>query len=463
MIAGGGLVGLSAATAFARALPDTRLTVIDTGPDPAALADLVPLSSPGIEHFHAAIGLEERDLVRDGIATHHLGTIFEHWSSSGAAWIHAFGKYGKPADGVPFDQVWFYARQAGEVGTYERYSVGAMLARHGKFVHPTMDPNSLGSGFAYGLRLDPDRYRDRLKQQATASGVAFISGGVGRVEPKDGGVAALLLTDGRRVEADLFVDCTGPSARLLAAIDDSFEDWSAWIPFDRLAISSEPGVMIASPAIRVRALNNGWSAEWTLRGRKLCARLAIAGLGASIRPGRRLRPWIGNVLALGDAATAFDPLHGFNLDAAQRAILLALELLPGRDFNPLETGEYNRRSEQVTRRMRDFIILHYLRSGRSSGLWAQLGEIVPPDSLARTLEQYEYRGRLPFHEEESVTRYSWAAALIGMGIVPAKVDPQAAGVPLDRAFSAMRQLAREIDEVVQRLPNYGDYLARMIR
>lgn len=457
-VGGGGTVGLSAALAFARALPGTAVQVIETPPDPAALADRMPTALPSAAAFHAAVGIEEADLVRAGIATHHLGTRFEHWSATGEAWVHAFGPYGKAAGAIPFDHIWLRARQAGKALPYDAYSVGAALIRAGKFVHPSRDPEFVGSRFAYGLRFDPERYRSELRLRAERSGVDVRSAGIAEVvRNAGGGVAALLLDDGSRVAADLFIDCTGPAARLIGAIDDSFEDWSAWLPFDRLRLSWGPAPDVPSPGDTVTADESGWTGEWTLPGRTMSARLTSEedGEAIALTRGRRLRPWVGNVLALGDAAIALDPLHGMNLDAAHRAILLALELLPGRDMHPLETGEYNRRAEQVTRRVRDFIALHYLRGPRP------VGGAEPPDSLARTLDQFEHRGRMPFHEEESVTRDSWTAALLGMGVVPRNVDPQAGAVPLEQAVTAMERLAGEIDQAVATLPSYAEHLARI--
>jgi tryptophan halogenase len=473
-VAGGGVVGLSAAIAFARALPNTDVTVIETPPDPAALADRMPTAWPGIGRFHAAVGLDEPELVRSGIASHHLGTIFDNWP--GGPWVHAFGAHGKPVGAIPFDQVWARAHTARKALAYDRYAMGAALARAGKFVHPTADSNSPLSQFLYGLRLDPERYRDRLRRQAQSGKINLRPGDIGEIERRsDSSIAALKLTDGERIEADLFVDCTGPSARLLSTID-SFEDWSDWLPCDRMLIGSADGAPIPSTADRVTALELGWIGEWPLRGRTLKAVIysgktpeedARRALGTAdaesltITRGRRLRPWVGNVLALGDAATAADPLHGTNLDLAQSAILLALELLPGRDFNPIETGEYNRRAEQVTRRARDFLALHYLRSGRTDGIWGKVSDREPPDSLASSLDHYGYRGRLPFHEEESVTRDSWTATLLGLGIIPRNRDPQAAEVPLDKALAAMAALAHGIGDIVAHAPTYADYLSRM--
>jgi tryptophan halogenase len=460
-VAGSATVGLSAAIVFARALSGTSVTVIETRPDPAAVADLIPTTWPAVTRFHAALGLDEQELVAARIATHHLGTIFDDWSPNGQQWVHAFGNYGKPVGVIPFDHVWWRAHEEGNALPYDRYSIGAALARAGKFVHPGSDPNSIGSRYQYGLRLDPAAYRDRLRVKAAACGVAFSRSNIDGIDRSGHGIRALMLADGTRIEADLFVDCTGPSAGLIGAVDDSFEDWSAWMPFDRLLLDIRESPEIPPTGDRVRATDDGWSVEWPLRGQTVRAKLRIGGEGIALLRGRRVRPWAGNVLALGDAATALDPVLGMSLELAQQAILLAVELMPGREFNPLETKEYNRRAEQLTSRVRDFVALHYLRSGRTTGVWRDFISRDPPQSLVRTLDQFRYRGRLPFYEEERVTRDSWTSALIGMGLLPQHGDPQAGGVGLDKAVPAMRQLAREIDKTVARLPSYGDYLAGM--
>lgn len=454
-IVGGGIVGLSAAIAFARSLPGVEVTLVETTPDAAALSDLLSTAHPGAARFHALIGLDEGDLVRSGIATHHLGTIFEDWPPGREPWVHAFGDYGKPANAVPFDHIWVQAHQTGRALPYDRYSVGAALARAGKFVHPAADREFVGSRFRYGLRFDPGRYRERLRVQAQAANVRFTSGDAANVDRReDGGIAALLLAAGSRIEADLFVDCTGPSARILTLLDDSFEDWSAWMPFGRVALKTEPSGGTPATADRVSAGEDGWRIQWPLTGKTITAHVGNDE-GVPISRGRRLRPWVRNVLALGDSAVSLDPLHGFHLQLAQSAILLALELLPTRDVHPVETDEYNRRAELVTRRIRDFVALHYAHSG-----WT---DAEPPDSLARTLDQYEHRGRLPFHEEESISRDSWTAALLGLGIIPRNVDPQALAVSLDQAAPAMDKLAAEIEQAVDSVPSYADYLARLTR
>lgn len=476
-VAGAGLVGLSAALAFARALPRTKLTLVALPPDPAALADRLSSTLPTVGRFHAAIGLDELELVRAGIATHRLATRFERWSASGETWHHGFGVNGAPVGDAPFAKAWAKARAAGRAAPFDRHNVAAVLAAAGRFVHPDANPQSPLSTYLYALRLDPPRYRARLESACTSQGIERIEGalaGTGRRE--DGGLGALTLADGRRIEADLFLDCAGPGAPLLSAAGGGeFEDWGEWLPCDRLLLG-ESGDGRCDPADVAEAHPEGW--RWTapmperllsgfafstaVTGDARAAQLFGEGEAVAIRPGRRPRPWTRNVLALGDAAVAVDPLAGTSLHLAQSAILRAIELLPGRDCHPLELAEYNRRTEWETLRVRDFIALHYLRAGRVDGpFWRAVANRAPPATLALTLEQWERRGRLPFFEEESFDNDGWAQALLGLGVMPRDVDPVADGIAPEAAAAAIERYAARLAALPERMPPYAEMLARM--
>jgi tryptophan halogenase len=199
----------------------------------------------------------------------------------------------------------------------------------------------------------------------------------------------------------------------------------------------------------VAATDSGWVSDIPLHGRTIRCVASVDGEFA-IRRGRRTRPWAGNVLAFGDAAVAVEPLYGLNLALVHRAIFLALELLPSREFNPLELTEFNRRWHLITDQVRDLIALLYMRNGK---------EI--PDSLARRIDQYQHRGRLPFQEDEVLNHDDWTSALIGMGKIPRNVDPAAGGVPLNRATDAMKKIADELAQFAAHTPAYPDYLGRI--
>ena len=484
-VVGGGIVAFSAAIAFARALPRTRVGLVETPPDPAALADRLSGTLSSVHAFHATIGLNEADLLRRGVVTHKLGTRFERWPANGEPWIHVHGDYGRDSGGIAFHHAWIRARLAGRAAPFDRFSAAAALAAAGRFVHPTSDPESPLSTYSFALRLDPERYRQILAEAASRLPLLRSRGRIAGVDRReDGAVAALLLEDGRRLEADLFVDCTGPSAQILSRLDGGFEDWGQWHPADRLLIGSRANEAGPGPLDAAVASAIGWRGEAPVGARSLVtfaysskaadeaeARRALAsetGIdeaeAVALRPGRRPGPWVGNVLAIGDAAEAVDPLEGTNLHLAQSAIMRALGLLPGRDCHPLELREYNRRTEQQVLRVRDFIALHYLRSGRAEGaFWEPLVKRAPPDSLCHTLEQFQRRARLPYYENESFDRHGWAAVLLGLGVLPDHVDPVAYGLDLEQSAVALQALEQQLAAFARRLPPYGDYLERIRR
>jgi tryptophan halogenase len=478
-VAGAGITGLSAAIAFARTLPRTKVTIVETPADPAALADRLPGGLPNIHRFHAAIGVDELDLVRRGIAFHHLGTRFENWSASGEPWYHAYGEHGLPARPAPFHQIWARARRTGQALPFHLYSAAAAMAEAGKFVHPSAGPDSLLSNHLYGLRFDPALYGEHLLGLARALPIRWTGGAFGAAERReDGGVAAILLEGGERIEADLFLDCSGPSAPLMAAVDGGFEDWSAFIPGDRIMLASEAEGGDPVPVDRASAEPFGWRLVQQVPGRTMTSltftaagveeearrRFGEAAEPVAIRAGRRSTPWIRNVLAIGDSAVVVGPLENTSLHLAHNAILRAMELLPGRDCHPIDLSEYIRRTSDETARVRDFVAVHFLRSGRSEGpFWQRLADRPLPDSLARTLDQFETRGRLPFFEEESFTNDSWLAVLLGLGILPRHTDPAADIVDPAEAAAGMKRFADRIAKLPAGLPSYADYLDRMRR
>ncbi|MDT8761049.1 tryptophan 7-halogenase [Sphingomonas psychrotolerans] len=453
-ILGGGIVGLSAAAAFARALPQISVTLIEAPADPAALADLLPGSTSAIHRFHARIGLDEQALIRAGAALPRLGLRFVDWPAGAESWHHVHGEHGAPAGKIAFHQLWARARRAGSAEAWHRYAPAGVLAEARKFLHP--QPGTPLAAFDYGLRLEPVRYREMLTALVDRAGVTRLAGRFEDVvRHEDGGVAALMLADGRRVEADLYVDASGPAAPLANAVTTGFEDWASSLPYERVEIGEGPP-SAADPNDTIIGAATGWQFVSPLPGRTILGRVHASAEqsdapAVTIRRGRRNAPWAGNVLALGDAAVALDPLHWPNLHLAQSGIARAIELLPGRDFHPVETAEYNRRARLEAEHMRDFQALHYWRAG---------ADIAVPDSLTGILDQFTRRGRFVWQDEDSVTEDEWLSALLGLGMVPEATDPVAEAVPIAAADAGMAELRKRLAQLPAGVPGYAEYLKR---
>jgi len=129
-------------------------------------------------------------------------------------------------------------------------------------------------------------------------------------------------------------------------------------------------------------------------------------------------------------------------------------MMPDRDFSAVELWDYNRQVGAEADRVRDFLALHH---STASGKQAAA---LPP-SLEHTLRQFRERGRLPFFEEETFSRDSWLAVLLGQSVIPSRVDPLTDALAPSETEAAMVQLRETIATFVDRLPRYPDYLQQL--
>lgn len=482
VIAGGGPVAWSAAAALRRQLPDIAVTVVASPPPPDALADRLGSTLPSIVGFHGDLGLSETNAVGRTGSGYRLGTEFAGWTGDGESYVHSYSEHGRPFGTTSFHLYWVSLARRGGAPAFDSFSPAAALARANRFVHPEGQPGSPLAAFEYGLQLNPAAYLDLMRALALHLGAQERLAEVVGVDiaPENGFVRGLHLSDGGFATADLFIDCTGPAARIRSALDHRFEDWSNFLLCDRILFAEGPPH--AEPPVLDGALATaaGWRwqaacpartshglvyASACLSGDEAAATLgpAVAPHPVSVRSGRRPDPWLRNCIAVGDAAVGIEPLEWTNLHLAHSAIDRIVAMMPDRDCAPIELAEYNRQSQAEAERVRDFVMLHYVTARRPEPFWRDAAAAPLPDSLARTLRLFRERGRLPFHEEETFGRDSWLAVLLGQGVVPRRDDPLTDLVPPEQAAPAMAQMQEAIRRMLPALPTHGAFLDHLMR
>ena len=443
-IAGGGIVAWSAAAALKRRIPALDVVVASSPPPPDSLADRIICTLPSIGEFHGDIGLSDEDTVVRARSGLRIGTTFRRWSEALPDYVHAYGSYGVPVGGVAFHHLWLRDHHArGE--PFDSFA-------------PPADQSGCG------LRLTIDLYQQLLRDYALHLGARDRPGPIEDIELRgDGFIEALRLPGGERVEADLFVDCSGPGAAVRSRLDQGFEDWGRWLLADRIIIESAPADPGQGPLDEVVADSAGWrwrssSPATGQSGVVLCSSHADTPEGATaIRQGRLAQPWLRNCVAIGDAAVAVEPLEWTNLHLAHSQIDRLVSMMPDAEFAPVELAEYNRQCCAEADRVRDFLIMHYVTSKRSEPFWKASAAVDPPPSLAHVLALFAERGRLPYYEEETFARDSWAAVLLGQGYFPRRIDPLADSVTPEQAEAALG--ARRRPSEIPAQPSYrGTFL-----
>src|SRR5207245_3359973 len=120
------------------------------------------------------------------------------------------------------------------------------------------------SQLKYAFHFDAGLYAAYLRQYAERGGVERVEGKIVDTTLRDDGfVESVTLADGRKIEGDLFIDCSGFRGLLIEqALHTGYEDWTHWLPCDcAIAVPCESQLPLL-PYTRSTAHTAGW--QWRI-------------------------------------------------------------------------------------------------------------------------------------------------------------------------------------------------------
>ncbi|HVJ00757.1 MAG TPA: tryptophan halogenase family protein [Sphingomonas sp.] len=490
VIVGGGSAGWMTAAALARLVSaGTSITLVES--DEIGTVGVGEATVPPLLDFNAALGIDENEFVAATQGTFKLGIAFEDWGHLGNRYVHPFGKYGRLTFGIPFHQLWLRQRLLGRAesdpGSFDHYAIAVAAAARGRFAKPLANPEAVLNGLAYAYHFDAGLYARFLRDRAEAQGVVRIEGKIAHVEQSDddGCVTAVRLADGRRIEGDFFVDCSGFRALLIGeALGVPYRSWKHWLPCDSAVAVPSGTVAPPVPYTRSTAEKAGWRWRIPLQHRvgnghvyssahvddDAAASALLDGLDAApladprvlrFTAGRRERLWEKNCVAIGLSAGFIEPLESTSIHLIQSGIFRLMALFPDRNFAPVEIDAYNRWLIDEYENVRDFVVLHYHASTRSdSDFWNYCRTMDIPDSLVARLELWRGKGRVFRGSNSLFSEESWTAVLFGQGVIPEDADPLVAMLPVDETSEFMAHMREIIAQTADAMPRHEDYIAR---
>ncbi len=487
VVAGGGTAGWMAAALLKKVLgASVEIELVES--DAIGIVGVGEATIPPIQIYNQYLGLDEKAFLRETHATIKLAIRFDNWRQSGDSYFHTFGAPGAALGFCNFQHYWLRAKQAGLSESLWDFDLNYLCCVAGKF-NIIQTPNPLYE-MPYAYHFDATLYGRFLRKIAEAAGVRRTEGIIDAVRQHgvSGCVEALQLSDGRLVEGDFFIDCTGLRSLLLQkTLQVPFESYARYLPANRaLAVPSERFAQTL-PYTRSIAHKAGW--QWRIplthrngNGLVYCSdylsddeasHLLLGNLDSPalaeprlirFETGRTARQWSHNVVAVGLASGFLEPLESTSIHLIQSAIVRLLKVFPqqqGTVGQDAATNYYNEESKAEFETIRDFIILHYHANERDdSDFWRDMRQMAIPARLLHKIELFRQSGQV-FNDAHDIFRdASWIQVMLGQGIIPATYHPAAALPSVAELNSTLQRLREAKQQPLSQMLAHDEFLRR---
>lgn len=410
---------------------------------------------PSIRHVLEVIGVNETEFMMATDASFKQSIKYVDWlNKDGSFYHHPFTRFSEG----PIDRTgenWMKSQR--NIPFMETVSVQPVISE--MCLAPKMlGAQTIESGLKYAFHLDAQKFADYLRDFSITKGVSHILANVEKANVDENGmISNVLLEDGRELEADLYVDCTGFKALLIGeALGVPYDDYSQWLLCDQAVVAQFPNEEyfpgIVRPYTTATAMSSGWVWDTPTQTRRsvgyvhssqfIEADKAKEELLKYQSPdlkdydtrlikfsvGQRRKAWAGNCIAIGLSGGFIEPLESTGLYLCELAAVMMAEHFPSRveDYEDL-AFRFNRVISNRYYEILDFINLHYCLTRRTdSEFWR---EVQKPerinDRLKAKLEHWKMKApsRSDFEDQ----------AFNGFTYMPVKDDSIDPRPPVDTA------------------------------
>ncbi len=391
VILGGGTAGWMAANLFQHhwGKLGTRVTLIESSD--IGIIGVGEGSTPQLKHFFDTLGIAEGEWMPRCNATYKTGIEFLGWSErpGHGSYFHPFPT---AVDSFTAPQ-FFYNTRARRTGR-------DVWAHPDRFFLPTalthqrrapLAPPNFPFLTSYGYHFDAHLLGAFLRDVATRRGIEHVDAKIASVTlDAEGAVEVLIADDGRRFEADLFVDASGFRAVIIeGALGEPHRGFGENLFNDRAVVTPTP-LPAEGPGVCTRstAKSAGWIWHIPLTNRvgngyvyssryidpDAAAKELRVHLGLSaeaevrhlqMRVGRVERSWVHNCLAIGLAQGFLEPLEATALHIVLATVESFIKAVDADGQSPEAHDAFNDRIARRYEGIRDYIVCHYRAALRS--------------------------------------------------------------------------------------------------
>lgn len=489
MIVGGGSAGWIIANLLnaylnAKVVPSDRIQISLIESPNIPTIGVGEATVPTIRDTLLRIGIGEKDFMRATDATFKSTIRFKDWNLGGE-FDHPFDRRNRATTDDDL-HAWLAEGRSGK-DFAKQFSLLSNVCDH-NLAPKGLNWPDYNSAFPYAYHLDAIKLAGLLTKHGLANGVQHHLATVDRVTlTETGEISEVLTATGEVHRADLFIDCTGFSARLISQLESEVCDYSSTLLCDRALTVQIPFDVHAPEKLRpytlATARSAGWNWDISLQNRRGLGYVyssaflseeealeEIRGFEGShvdelnvrsikFKTYKRARSWVGNCLAIGLSDCFIEPLESSGLFMIEFAgHLLGETLRASRSIKPSTSQHYNRVMHGLAEEVLDYVSLHYLTSKRSDTEFWQ--NAANPNRATERLRDLlsEWRER-PIRDTDVIylnrlfSVESYEFLLFGMNYTqPSDKNSQA---PFNYDIS------NELNRCLSTLPRHEDWLKRL--
>lgn len=441
VVVGGGSAGWMTAATLIRAFPEKDISVIESPDVPTVGVGESTLGK--IRQWTRYLGIDDKDFIPFTDATYKLSIRFTNFKTKDSGSFHyPFGTPVLPnSDPATAIKNWHLVNEHfPEVNDMTSYlhSASSLWENH-KFddnCQNKFDNFYLLNDSAY--HFDASRFglwlRDRY---CLPRGVKWIPKHVESIDTDHHGIKELVMSDGERISADLFVDCTGFRSLLLGgALSEPFVSYSDILPNDSAwatQIPYEDKYKELTSYTDCTAIENGWvwniplwsrigtgyvysskyvSDEQALEEFKnhLCnAEVprtreqvdSYAYKKLNMRVGIHERLFVKNVVAIGLSAGFIEPLESNGLLSVHEFLLILIDIMQRDHITSLDKKWFNTECRDFFDGFAKFVAMHYAMSQRDDTVYWQdnMERNYPETRNGPEYDSYDTRINPIFHAQ----------------------------------------------------------------
>ncbi|NYZ69732.1 tryptophan 7-halogenase [Endozoicomonas sp. SM1973] len=400
VIIGGGTAGWLSSFFMLELFPRATITVIES-----LSVSTVGVGEGTYRNFRAILdrfSINEDEFFKETEASIKLGIGYRNWKKDSSDYIHFFHdhlltKLSKiKVNGIElaWPLIGYNSSHIPSSSPYQKF-IDEKCSDLNQVINYIRE-NDLKT--RYGYHFNAKKVADYFKKLAIKKGISYITGHVNEIQlTENKGVSSILLEDGRILETDLVIDCTG-MRRAISSKVDGFE----FKKFDHLLVDQALGFFLPhevtgfSLLTEAIALKNGWMWIIPTQTRSGCGYVYSSKhcseeeakqeiqqyFGSKIdfpishkfEAGAQTKPFNKNVVSIGLASGFVEPLEATSiaqtisqLNDFATLVTKSGYAIPQKHIDYLNERTFNAFSEAAK-----FIHMHYLGGREDTNFWKDM-------------------------------------------------------------------------------------------